>query len=194
MTATATQSTSDVESPRLRGGRRKRFRFHFNQASYPRLQPKMRSCLWLMLPEKSDATAIGDRTRRLQTSAAWINVTQLGSFYESAIQHLNRYLRGWMNYFGVSQHYRPIEELDDWLRRRIRVCYGKRWRRPRIRIANLLKLGKTKRQAISTGISRKGYWRLSKTLATHTGMTNEWLEQQGLLSIQTLWMNVQGYA
>jgi RNA-directed DNA polymerase len=45
-----------------------------------------------------------------------------------------------------------------------------------------------------TGIRRKGYWRLSKTLATHTGMTNEWLEQQGLLSIRQLWMKVQGYA
>ena len=49
----------------------------------------------------------------------------------------------------------------------------------RRRIANLLKLGTTKRQAILTGISRKGYWRLSKTLATHTEMTNEWLKQQG---------------
>ncbi|WP_316431587.1 hypothetical protein [Leptolyngbya sp. NK1-12] len=68
------------------------------------------------------------------------------------------------------------------------------WRRPRTRIANLLKLGTTKRHAILTGISRKGYWRLSKTLATQTGMTNEWLEQQGLLSIRKLWMKVQGYA
>jgi RNA-directed DNA polymerase len=49
------------------------------------------------------------------------------------------------------------------------------------------------RHVILTGISRKGYWRLSKTLATHTGMTNEWLEQQELLSIRTLWMKVQGY-
>ena len=107
---------------------------------------------------------------------------------------LNRYLRGWMNYFGISQHYTPIEELDGWLRRRIRMCYWKQWRRPRTRIANLLKLGTTKRHAILTGISRKGYWRLSKTLATHTGMTNEWLEQQGLLSIRQLWMKLQGYA
>jgi hypothetical protein len=44
---------------------------------------------------------------------------------------------------------------------------------------NLLKRGPTKRQAILT-ISRKGYWRLSKTLAIQTGMTNEWFEQQGL--------------
>ena len=99
------------------------------------------------------------------------------------IQRLNRYLRGWMNYFGISQHYSPIEELDSWLRRRIRMCYWKQWRRPRTRIANLFKMGISKRHAILTGISRKGFWRLSKTLATHTGMRNEWLEQQGLLSI-----------
>jgi RNA-directed DNA polymerase len=77
------------------------------------------------------------------------------------IQRLNRYLRGWMNYFGISQHYSPIEELDGWLRRRIRMCYWKQWRRPRTRIANLLTMGTSKRHAILTGISRKGYWRLS---------------------------------
>lgn len=133
--------------------------------------------------------ALKDFKHRLKglTSRRW------GVSMAERIERLNRYLRGWMNYFGISQHYRPIEELDGWLRRRIRMCYWKQWRRPRTRITNLLKLGTTKRQAILTGISRKGYWRLSKTLATHTGMTNEWLEQQGLLSIKQLWMKVQGY-
>jgi RNA-directed DNA polymerase len=109
-------------------------------------------------------------------------------------ERLNRYLRGWMTYFGISQHYTPMDKLDGWLSRRIRMGYWKQWRRPRTRIANLLKLGTSRRHAISTGISRKGYWRLSKTLATQTGMTNEWLQQQGLLSIKQLWMKVQGYA
>jgi RNA-directed DNA polymerase len=134
--------------------------------------------------------AIKDFKHRLRglTSRSW------GVSMMERIERLNRYLRGWMNYFGISQHYSPIEELDGWLRRRIRMCYWKQWRRARTRITNLLKLGTSKRHAILTGISRKGYWRLSKTLATHTGMTNEWLEQQGLLSIRTLWMKIQGYA
>jgi RNA-directed DNA polymerase len=127
-----------------------------------------------------------DRLRGL-TSRSW------GVSMAERLKRLNLYLRGWMNYFGISQHYSPIEELDGWLRRRIRMCYWKQWRRPRTRITNLLKLGTTKRQAIMTGISRKGYWRLSKTLATHTGMTNKWLEEQGLPSIRSLWMKVQGY-
>lgn len=133
--------------------------------------------------------ALKDFKHRLRglTSRSW------GVSMAERIKRLNCYLRGWMNYFGISQHYTPIEELDGWLRRRIRMCYWKQWRRPRTRITNLLKLGTRKRQAILTGISRKGYWRLSKTLATHTGMTNQWLEQQGLLSVRNLWLKVQGY-
>lgn len=134
--------------------------------------------------------AMQDFKHRLRglTSRSW------GVSMAERIERLNRYLRGWMNYFGISQHYSPIEELDGWLRRRMRMCYWKQWRRPRTRITNLLKLGTSRRHAFSTGLSRKGYWRLSKTLATQTGMTNEWLEQQGLLSIRHLWMKVQGYA
>lgn len=137
----------------------------------------------------ASSQALQDFKHRLKglTSRSW------GVSMAERFERLNRYLRGWMNYFGISQHYSPIEELDGWLRRRIRMCYWKQWRRPRTRITNLLKLGTTKRQAILTGISRKGYWRLSKTLATHTGMTNEWLEQQGLLSVRQLWMKAQGY-
>jgi len=107
---------------------------------------------------------------------------------------LAQYLRGWMGYFGISQYYRPIPELDQWLRRRARMCYWKQWRGTRTRVRNLLALGTGKRTAIMTGASSKGYWRLSRTLATQTGMTNDWLYAQGLVSIRALWMKAQGYA
>lgn len=109
------------------------------------------------------------------------------------LDKLAKYLRGWMNYFGISDYYRPVPELDHWLRRRVRMCYWKRWRRTRTRVRELLALGTGKRQAILTALSRKGHWHLSKTLATQTGMTNAWLECQGLLSIRALWMQAHGY-
>ena len=31
---------------------------------------------------------------------------------------LTQYIRGWINYFGISEYYRPILELDHWLCRR----------------------------------------------------------------------------
>ena len=127
------------------------------------------------------------RLKRL-TSRSWgvAMATRLGA--------LARYLRGWMGYFGISDYYRPVPELDRWLRRRVRMCYWKQWRRPRTRIRQLLALGTDGRHAILTGLSRKGYWHLAKTLATQTGMTNQWLTEQGLLSIRTLWMTAHSYA
>jgi RNA-directed DNA polymerase len=109
---------------------------------------------------------------------------------EYRLEKLAQYLRGWMNYFGISHYYRPIPEIDHWLRRRIRMCYWKQWRYARTKVRNLLKLGTFKRTAILTAISRKGPWHLSRTLATQTGMTNKWLADQGLLSVKELWVNI----
>jgi len=103
---------------------------------------------------------------------------------------LSQYIRGWMNYFGISEYYRPIPEIDHWLRRRMRMCYWKQWRRPRTKIKNLLKLGTLLKAAMDVGLSRKGPWRLARTLATQTGMTNQWLKDQGLLSVKELWVNI----
>lgn len=106
------------------------------------------------------------------------------------MKELREYIRGWMGYFGRSEYYRPIPALDEWLRRRVRMCYWKQWRKPRKRISQLIKLGASKRQAIQTGLSRKGYWRLSRTLATNSGMTNQWLKEQGLVSIRERWIKI----
>ena len=90
-----------------------------------------------------------------------------------------------MNYFGISEYYRPIPEIDHWLRRRMRMCYWKRWRYTRTKVRNLRRLGTSLKPAIDIGLSRKGPWRLARTLATHTGMTNQWLKDQGLLSVKS---------
>jgi len=103
---------------------------------------------------------------------------------------LSQYIRGWMNYFGISEYYRPIPEVDQWLRRRMRMCYWKQWRRPRTKIRKLRKLGTSLKAAIDVGLSRKGPWRLARTLATQTGMTNQWLKEQGLVSVKELWVNI----
>ncbi|ADH87096.1 group II intron reverse transcriptase/maturase [Desulfurivibrio alkaliphilus] len=103
---------------------------------------------------------------------------------------LAEYLRGWMGYFGISEYYRPLPEIDHWLRRRVRMCHLKQWRRCRTKVRELTRLGCNLRLAISIGLSRKGPYRLAKTLATQSGMTNQWLKDQGLLSVKELWVNI----
>ena len=123
------------------------------------------------------------RLRKL-TGRSWFVST------EYRLEKLAQYLRGWMNYFGISEYYRPLPEIDHWLRRRVRMCYWKQWRYARTKVRNLLKLGTFKKVAILTAISRRGPWHLSRTLATQTGMTNQWLMDQGLLSVKELWVNI----
>jgi RNA-directed DNA polymerase len=103
---------------------------------------------------------------------------------------IRTYLQGWMNYFGIALKYNDAMELDHWLRRRVRMCYWKQWRRARKRIGELIKLGAPRYHAILTGLSRKGYWHLSKTLSTNCGLGNEFLQKQGLTFIRTLWIQV----
>ena len=100
---------------------------------------------------------------------------------------LKQYVVGWMNYFALVI-FDPVEKLDHWIRRRIRMCYLKQWRKPRTRIRNLIKLGVSVKAAISIGLSSKGYYRLAKTKAMQMGLTNAWLKAQGLVSLKEQWV------
>lgn len=109
---------------------------------------------------------------------------------EYRMKKLAEYLRGWMNYYGISEYYRPIPEIDHWLRRRVRMCHWKQWRYVRTRVRNLLRMGTKPNVAIPMSFSRKGPWKCARTLATQTGMTNQWLTNQGLLSVKELWVKI----
>jgi len=103
-------------------------------------------------------------------------------------RELRRYISGWINYFGLSEFYRPVPELDQWIRRRVRMCYLKQWRKPRTRIRNLMRLGVSTKLAIFLGLSSKGYYRLAKTKAVQLGINNDWLKAQGLVSVKDKWV------
>ncbi len=119
--------------------------------------------------------------RRL-TARSW------GVSMETKIRKLNQYLRGWINYYGIASHYNLTVELDHWIRRRIRMCYWKQWRKPRTKIRNLIKLGVPVKLAISCGMTSKGYWHSARTEGIQKGLTNQWLEQQGLVSLRDRWV------
>jgi RNA-directed DNA polymerase len=109
------------------------------------------------------------------------------------LRKLSEYLRGWMNYFGISQFYSPIQDIDNWIRRRIRMCYWKQWRHIKTKIHKLKELGLPTQFAIITAVSSKSYWRLSKTYGTNAALSNDWLAQQGLVNVKALWCKAQGY-
>jgi len=118
-----------------------------------------------------------------------VRVRVINRVMAQRFQELAPFMGGWMGSFRLSEHDRSLPELDHWIRRRIRACYWKQWRNVRTKVRELIKLGTKKRTAIQAAMSRKSYWRLSKTLATQTGLTNDWLKRQGLLSLKERWVS-----
>jgi len=113
-----------------------------------------------------------------------------GISMDRRLADLRRYLQGWAGYFALAAQLKLFDQFDQWIRRRLRMCFWKRWRFVRTRIRNLLALGVPRRQAIRHGKSRKGPWRMAKTIASGVGMTNAWLHAQGRLSLKSLWANL----
>jgi len=126
------------------------------------------------------------RVREL-TGRSW------GVSMEHRLHKLGQYLRGWFGYFGISQHYRPVPELDDWIRRRVRMCYWKQWRWVRTKIGHLRDLGVSLKTAIQHAASSKSWWHMARTPGLQQAMSNAWLKAQGLVSVKDLWCQAQGY-
>jgi RNA-directed DNA polymerase len=83
------------------------------------------------------------------------------SIYQIIFQ-LNQYLRGWWNYYRITQGISMFRSINGWIMRRLRAIYWKQWKNPRTRVRELRKRGIFHRQAVTTGNARKGPWRMSR--------------------------------
>jgi RNA-directed DNA polymerase len=126
------------------------------------------------------------RVKKL-TARSW------GVSMDYRISQLRQYVAGWFGYFGISEYYRPIAELDEWLRRRIRMCYWKQWRRVRTKVRNLLSMGVGLKMAMQHALSGKSYWRMARTPAVQFALNNARLKAQGVPCIHDLWCKAHGY-
>lgn len=85
-----------------------------------------------------------------------------GRSIHQIIFDLNQFLRGWWNYYCITQSTGMLRSLNGWIMRRLRAILWKQWKNPRTRVRELLKRGIYRNKAVTTGNSRKGAWRMSK--------------------------------
>ena len=98
--------------------------------------------------------------------------------YERRKQVLHETIRGWMGYFKLADMKATLEEIDKWLRRRIRMCIWKAWKRPKTRAKNLIKCGIKPYWARICGNSSKGYWAVAGAFMQNA-VTNQMLHCAG---------------
>src|SRR5450755_1324696 len=114
-----------------------------------------------------------DRLRVL-TSRRW------GVSMERRIEEINRFTVGWTAYFRLADTPTVFEELDQWLRRRLRQVRWKEWKRVRTRRRKLRALGISETNARQWATSRKGYWRIAGSKVLAVALPNGYWTNLGL--------------
>ena len=108
--------------------------------------------------------------------------TRSGKLAE-VIQEINRYTMGWIGYYRLANTPSVYEDLDSWIRRRLRQIIWKRWKRGTTRYKELVKLGIPKWQA-QGGAGGKSPWRMSKSPVINEALSNAYFRNSGLKSIK----------
>ena len=99
------------------------------------------------------------------------------------VTKLNQTVTGWVNYFGIADMRKKALELDEWIRRRLRMCHWKQWKKIKTKHDNLVKLGVENHKAWEFANTRKGYWRTSNSPILATTLTNKYFEKLGVQSL-----------
>jgi group II intron reverse transcriptase/maturase len=107
--------------------------------------------------------------------------------FEYRVSKLLDVTRGWVIYFRMAKMKKLMEQLDQWIRRRLRACIWKTWKRIKTRGLNLMKLGLSKSKAWEFANTRKGYWRISKSPILSRTITNERLTNRGYVCMASLY-------
>jgi RNA-directed DNA polymerase len=99
------------------------------------------------------------------------------------IESLNRFLTGWTAYFRLIDTPSVLESLDEWIRRRLRACLLKQWKRISTRFRNMMNLGISKEETCKFCGSSKDIWRLSNTPQINKALSIAFWAAQGLHSL-----------
>jgi len=67
-------------------------------------------------------------------------------------------LRGWIAYFRLAETKRVFEDLDGWIRRKLRVILWCQWKRPRTRARKLMQRGLAEARAWASAMNGRGSW------------------------------------
>ena len=106
---------------------------------------------------------------------------------EVRYEKMKQVIRGWVNYFKIANMKKVAQKLDEWIRRRIRMCYWKQWKKIKTKHDNLVKFGIENDKAWQFANTRKSYWRISNSLILAKSLNNNTLEKLGYISLSSVY-------
>jgi RNA-directed DNA polymerase len=108
------------------------------------------------------------------------------------IASLRPKLRGWASYFSVAETRNVFEDLDQWVRRKLRCLEWRKWKRPRTRLRKLIALGLDRESARLSAFNGHGPWWNAGAWHMNAALPTAHFRKLGLISLleEVQWLTV----
>jgi RNA-directed DNA polymerase len=165
----------------------RRLRLKVNEGKSAVERPWRREFLgYSMTPERKPKLKVSrNAEKRVKEHLREILRKGRGRKLSVVIGEITLFLRGWIGYFRLSQVRRVFEELDGWIRRKLRCILWKQWKRPKTRAKKLIALGIDKARACESAGNGHGPWWNAGASHMNAAIPTRWLSSLGLLSLIT---------
>ena len=125
----------------------------------------------------------GKSVQRLKGSIREVCRRGRGRSLRGVIKELTPKLRGWITYFRFSEVTGLFEELDGWLRRKLRCILWRQWKRSYTRAKNLMGLGLTEETAWRSATNGHGPWWNAGAVHMQRSIRKSFFDKLGLVSL-----------
>ncbi len=110
--------------------------------------------------------------------------------FDERIQKLNEIQRGWVNNYRMASIYNKLNDLDGWIRNRLRYCIWHHWKKLERKRKNLIRLGVEQGQAYAWSRSRMGGWAIAQSPILGTTITLDKLSKRGYISLLNIYKQI----
>lgn len=173
---------------------RERLSLKINEGKSAVDRPERRKFLGFSFYRKKDGPGIRihpKSIKRFKDKVRAITNRNRSMSMDDRLRQLHSLCAGWIHYFGLADMKHLTQEMDEWIRSRIRACFWKQWKRIRTKHDNLVRMGVNEGKAWEWANTRKGYWRISHSWVLKTTLTNKYLEELGFISLSKLYSGLK---
>lgn len=146
------------------------------------------SMTWHRKPRLTVAKKAADR---LKANLKTIFRRGRGKSIQATIEETTPKLRGWIAYFRYAEAKGIFEELDGWLRRKLRRILWKQWKRPYTRAKNLMRRGLAEVTAWRSATNGHGPWWNAGAAHMHKAVPKSYFDKLGLVSLMNQYQRLQ---
>ena len=163
----------------------KRLRLQVNPAKSAVARPWKRSFLGYTVTthRKPRLKVARQSVQRLRLKVKALMRQGRGRRLDQVCGELRVILTGWLNYFGLAEVRSTFEQLDGWLRRRLRAVLWRQWKRPATRRRRLIELGLDDARAWKSTVNGRGPWWNAGASHMNQAIPTRYLRSLGLVCL-----------